>query len=283
MKLDTVGNINSQAHEIVVESKVSVFRYLADLWKYRELFLFISARDILLRYRQAFFGIAWALVRPLLVLVFFSQVFSQAHFTNSGHSYFLVVLSAAPVWIFFSGSVQDSIVSLVKNSELISKVYFPRLLLIGSAISANLVDFIIGLGLALVCALFLGKVEFPNILFLPLIILAMFVCVLGWSLLAAAMNARYRDLTNIAPFLIQLLLIASPVGYVLADESVFSNPFYYLNPLVGIIEAMRYCILGGHSVTILWGLFFSFLQSVAVLSLGFRYFRKIEDALADVI
>ena len=149
--------------------------------------------------------------------------------------------------------------------------------------SVNFVDFLIGMGLAVICAVFTGELHLQNLIVFPLVLLSLLICVSAWSICVAAINSRFRDLVNIAPFILQLLLIASPVGYTTFGDTVFTRPFYYLNPLVGIIEAMRFVLLDYPLEGVYWGLLFSSLQSLVVLCFGFLYFRRIEDAFSDVI
>lgn len=274
---------NSKYH-VVIDSQYAEKEYLEDVFRYRELFYFLAWRDIVVRYRQTFLGIVWAIVRPLLTMAVFAFVFGKvAHLATEQVSYPLFILSGLLPWMLFAGSLIDTSLSLVNNIHMISKVYFPRIILPISDIMVHLVDFFISLGLLLVLLFFSGHLNHWSILGLPLFIGLTFLLCLGTGLWLSAGSVRYRDFRFIVPFLVQFGVFISPVGYssFLLSESM--QWIYFLNPMVGIIEGFRWCCFGTYHANLVIAITMSCLINVGILITGFRFFRKMERVCADII
>ena len=275
---------HKEAHTRIAtsDSAVSHWGYLSEVFRFRNVFLVMAARDTLVRYRYALFGVIWAVLRPLLVLVAFSAVFRGLVVRNySSVSYTWVVLCAAPIWIFFSSTVQDSIGFVLRDSGLINRVYFPRILLVLAGISVGVVDFLISLSLVLITLFFDGVLQFPNILLLPIAVVWSIALVLGCALWVCTLNARYRDVTNLVPFSMHLLLVLSPIGY-----STHSLPSEYLsvmalNPLVGLLELFRFCLLGQPIVGGLWTIAAGLGVTAVIVITGYLLFRALESWIND--
>ena len=269
---------------LVIEAGRSEKHYWHDLWRYRELFYFLAWRDILVRYKQTAIGISWALIRPFLTMIVFSVIFgSLAKLPSNGVPYPILVFAAMLPWQFFSSALAESSTSLITNSNLISKVYFPRLIVPAGAVIVSLIDFLIS-GIILVgLMLWYGFVPGWSILTLPLFTLMAFAASFGASLWLAALTVKYRDFRFIVPFIVQFGLYVSPVGF---SSSVVPEQWrllYSLNPMVGVIDGFRWAILGGQA-QIYWPGFLLSLVLVAVLLLsGIWYFRRTERTFADII
>lgn len=261
---------------------VSHREYLREVFRFRGVFLVMAGRDTLVRYRYALFGVTWAVLRPLLVLVAFSAVFKGLVVSNyTAESYTWIVLCAAPIWIFFSSTVQDSIGFVLRDSGLINRVYFPRILLIFAGISVGVVDFLISLSLVLITLFFFGELRFPNILLVPIVVGWSVALVLGCALWVSTLNARYRDVSNLVPFSMHLLLVLSPIGY-----STQSLPPEYLkvlalNPLVGLLEMFRFCMLGQPISGGLWTISTGVIMTALIVITGYLLFRDLEPWMND--
>jgi len=269
---------------LVIEAGKTERHYWADLWKYRELCFFLSWRDTLVRYKQTVMGILWAIVRPVLTTVVFVVVFNRlAKMPSEGVPYPLLVLSAMLPWQFFASALAEASNSLVSNANMISKIYFPRLIMPASAVIVALVDFLISLGILAVLMAYYRVVPTWRLLaIIPLTGIAS-LAALGTSLWLAALNVEYRDFRYVIPFIVQFGLYASPVGF---SSNVVPGKWrllYSMNPMVGVIDGFRWAVTGVSS-------FFNwpgFLVSLALVFLvtggGIWYFRKAERAFADVI
>lgn len=270
--------------QIVVEAGRPNARYFKDLWDYRELFYFLAWRDVLVRYKQTTIGVAWALLRPLLTMVIFSVVFGKlANLPSAGVPYPLLVLAAMLPWQFFATALTESSNSVVTNANIVSKVYFPRLVVPASAVIVSFIDFLISL--ALLVALMAWYSFLPNwkILTLPLFTMVAFAAAMGAGLWLSALNVKYRDFRYVIPFLVQFGLYISPVGFSSSIVPERWRLLYSLNPMVGVIDGFRWAILGQRA-TISWdGFLTSLLLVVAMLISGVWYFRKTERVFADVI
>lgn len=257
--------------------------YFKILYEYRELFYFFAWRDILVRYKQAFFGIAWALVRPILTMLVFAFLFGKvAHLPSDGINYSLFVLAGMLPWQLFSASSIDTCNSLIINPNLISKVYFPRIVIPVSQIIVNLVDFLIGLFFLLAIMPFYENIKI-TILALPFLILLCFILCVGTGLWLSALTIKYRDFKLIAPFFVQFGVFVSPVGYgsfIIADKWQW---LYSLNPIVGIIDGFRWAFFGVSHPYFLYSITISIIISVLITITGFLYFRKMEQTFADKI
>ena len=271
--------------ELIIEPGRGFRNYWRDLWHFRELFYFLSWRDVLVRYKQTAIGIAWAILRPILTMIVFTVLFGiLAKFPSEGGApYPILVYAAMLPWQFFSSSLSECSNSLIDNSSLITKIYFPRLVVPSSAVIVGLVDFL--LSFAILGAL-MGWYRFVpdgRILALPLFLLLAMTTSLGFGLWFSALNVKYRDFRYVVPFLIQFGLYVSPVGF---SSSVIPEKWrllYSVNPMVGVIDGFRWAILGG-GAKIYWP---GFLLSAAIAALvfvsGIRYFRNMERQFADVI
>ncbi len=270
--------------QIIIDSQYAQKEYLKDVIRYRELFYFLAWRDIVVRYKQTFLGIIWAIVRPLLTMTVFAFVFGKiAHLSTEQVNYPLFILSGLLPWLLFAGSLIDTSHSLVNNTHMISKVYFPRIILPISDIVVHLVDFLISLTLLLLLLFFNGFINYWTILGLPFfIVLTLLLCV-GSGLWLSAASVRYRDFRFIVPFLVQFGVFLSPVGYSSFLLSERSQWIYFLNPMVGIIEGFRWCCFGTYHTHLIFAVLFSCLTTIGILITGFWFFRKMERVCADII
>ncbi|WP_414583605.1 ABC transporter permease [Scytonema sp. PCC 10023] len=270
--------------EFIIEAGRTEQEYWKDLWRYRELFYFLAWRDILVRYKQTAIGMAWALIRPFLTMVVFSIVFGQlAKLPSQGVPYPILVFTAMLPWQFFANSLSECSNSLITNSNLISKVYFPRLIVPTSAVVVSFVDFLISGMILLGLMAWYNFVPSWRILTLPLFIGVAFAASIGAGLWLASLNVQYRDFRYIVPFIVQFGLYISPVGFSSSIVPENWRLLYSLNPMVGVIDGFRWAILGGESYLYLPGFILS-LGLVALLFFsGIWYFRKMERQFADVI
>jgi lipopolysaccharide transport system permease protein len=270
--------------ELLISADRTTHKYWQDLWRYRELFYFLAWRDILVRYKQTTIGVAWAIIRPLLTMVVFTIIFGNiAKLPSQGVPYPILVFSAMLPWQFFANALTECSNSLVSNSNLISKVYFPRLIVPTSAVIVSLVDFLIS-SLILVCLMIVYHFT-PDIkiLTLPFFTLIGFAAAMGSGLWLAALNVQYRDFKYIVPFIVQFGLYISPVGF---SSSVVPEQWrllYSINPMVGVIDGFRWAILGGDTSIYLPGFAISCGLVIFQLITGVRYFMKMERTFADVI
>jgi lipopolysaccharide transport system permease protein len=259
--------------------------YWRDLWRYRELFYVLAWRDLTVRYKQTVIGVAWALIRPLLMVLVFTFIFGHvAKLPSVGVApYPLMVFAGMMPWTFFSTGLTDASNSLIGNANLISKVYFPRLIVPTSTIFVALVDF------AITFMLFLGMMAWyrfaPDwrILVLPVFVMFVFCASVGPALWVSSLNIKYRDIRYIIPFFVQLGLYISPVGFTSDIVPVEWRLIYCLNPMVGVINGFRWCLLGGQSQLYLPGIAVSLAVTAFFLWFGFRQFRKTEKSFADLI
>jgi lipopolysaccharide transport system permease protein len=270
--------------ELVIEAGRTEVQYWQDLWKYRELFYFLSWRDILVRYKQTVIGIAWALIRPFLTMIVFSVVFGKlANLPSGGAPYPLLVFSAMLPWQFFANALSESSNSLISNANLISKVYFPRLIVPASAVIVSFVDFMISGMILLGLMAWYNFVPSWRILTLPVFIVIAFGASIGVGLWMAALNVEYRDFRYVVPFVVQFGLYISPVGFSSSIVPQQWRLLYSLNPMVGVIDGFRWAILGSESA-IYWPGFALSLALVGLLLVsGIWYFRRMERTFADVI
>ena len=270
--------------ELIIEAGRTEKQYWQDLWRYRELFYFLAWRDILVRYKQTAIGIVWALIRPFLTMVVFTVVFGQlAKLPSEGAPYPILVFSAMLPWQFFSNSLSECSNSLITNANLLSKVYFPRLVVPTSAVVVSFVDFMISGIILLALMAWYNFIPTWRILTLPLFIGVAFAASIGAGLWLASLNVQYREFRLIVPFIVQFGLYVSPVGF---SSSIVPEKWrfiYSLNPMVGVIDGFRWAILGGNSQLYLPGFMLSMGLVVLLLVSGIWYFRKMERTFADVI
>lgn len=276
---------NPPARILVLEPGRAEHHYWADLWEYRELFWILAWRDLAVRYKQTLIGVVWAVIRPLLTLVIFTTVFGRmAKLPSDGAApYSLTVLSGLLPWTLFSTILGEASVSLVSNSNLITKVYFPRVIVPAATIVVALVDFGVTLGLLFLLMLWFPFMPSWRIVSLPLFILLAVTASMGPSLLMTAMTVRYRDFRYIIPFVLQFGLYASPVGFTSANIPDQWRLLYSLNPMVGIIDGFRWCLLGEQAPLYWPGFAVSLGVCALFLWLGVASFRKTERTFADLI
>jgi lipopolysaccharide transport system permease protein len=279
----TTDAVPQTQEPLIIEAGQAEAHYWRDLWRYRELFGFLAWRDILVRYKQTAIGIAWAVLRPLLSILILTVVFGSVAKLPAGPLPYAILVAAAMLpWQFFTNSLTESSQSLVGNANLISKVYFPRMILPASAVVVSLVDFAISFGI-IVCLMFWYQ-YLPGwqILALPAFVVLALLSALGPGLLITALNVKYRDFRYIIPFIVQLGLFVSPVAY---SSSVIPEKWrflYSLNPMVGVIDGFRWCF-GDAGGIYLPGLLGSMGVTTLLLYVGIRYFRRMERGFADVI
>ncbi|MBS1942223.1 MAG: ABC transporter permease [Bacteroidetes bacterium] len=278
------------SYRIVLEPGSANRHYWRDLWNYRGLFGFLAWRDILVRYKQTAIGIAWSVLRPLLTLAVMAFIGWLFESQIPGDVPRLLLVGAATLpWTFFSTAFSESSNSLIANSNLLTKVYFPRLIVPASTVIVCLIDFLISFVILLVLMAAYRFIPDIKILLLPFFLLLALVTAMGSGLLIAALNVKYRDFRYIVPFIVQFGLYVSPVAF--SSANIYSNDripqalkfIYALNPMVGVIDGFRWCILGGQTTLYMPGFLLSVGISVLLLIAGIRYFRSTERGFADVI
>jgi lipopolysaccharide transport system permease protein len=255
---------------------------LRELWRFRELVFFLALRDVKVRYKQTALGVAWVLLQPLLAMGIFSIIFDQRGLSTGGLPYPLFVVSGLVPWFYFSNATSGASGSIVGNTQLISKVYFPRLAIPLAAVLANLVDLGIGLLLELALIIAFGVPLSPRLLVMPVLVALVVLTALGVSVWLSALDVQYRDVRYAVPFFIQVWLFATPVIYSANDVPARWRPLLALNPMTGVIEAFRWCLLGAGDPP-LKALAGSALTVAFLLCTGLLYFRRMERTFADVI
>ncbi len=276
--------MHTNPQTLIIEAGRTERHYWHDLWRYRELFIFLAWRDILVRYKQTVIGLAWALLRPFLTMLVFTLVFSKlAKLPSEGVPYPILVFAALLPWQFFSNAFTEAGNSLITNANLISKVYFPRLVIPASAVIVSFADFLIS-GIILVgLMLWYGFMPGWRLLTLPLFIFVAFAAAMGAGLWIAALNVKYRDFRYIVPFVVQFGLYVSPVGFSSTIVPKQWRLLYSLNPMVGVIDGFRWAILGGNTQLYWPGFLLSLGLVTLLLITGIFYFRKTERGFADLI
>jgi lipopolysaccharide transport system permease protein len=273
--------------KLVIEAGRASQQYWADLWRYRELFGFLAWRDILVRYKQTVIGVAWAVIRPLLSILIGAGIFGTlAKLPSDGVPYAIMVCAGTLPWFFFSSALSESAGSLVGNANLISKVYFPRMILPASAVVVAFVDFAISLVILAGLMIWYGMMPTWRLCALPLFTALAFVTAMGPGLLFTALNVKYRDFRYIIPFVVQFGQFVSPVFYsTSAIQERFGDTgriIVSINPIVGVIDGFRWAICG--TTEMHWGSFaLSSVLSLVFLVVGIKYFRHTERTFADVI
>jgi lipopolysaccharide transport system permease protein len=277
---------NAETEQVLLlEAGRSDRHYWRDLWAYRELFAILAWRDLAVRYKQTVIGVAWALVRPLLTVIIFTFVFGRlAHLPSEGSTPYPVLVFAGMLpWFLFSSILGDASNSIVSNASLIGKIYFPRIIIPAAAGVVALVDFAINLVLMFVVMAWYGFSPNWHIVFLPAFVVLAVLSALGPALIITALNVKYRDFRYIIPFLVQFGLYVSPVGFTSAVVPAQWRLWYSLNPLVGVIDGARWCLLGGESSLYWPGFALSLVVIALFLVLGVRVFRRTERSFADLI
>jgi len=272
-------------HTLVIEPGLAEKHYWRDLWRYRELFYVLAWRDVTVRYKQTIIGLVWALLQPFLTMVVFTVVFGKlAKLPTEGDApYARLVFAGLLPWQFFSSALSSSSSSLISNTNLISKVYFPRLIVPTAAVVVSLIDFLISFIILVFMMLWYQYLPGWQILTLPLFVLMAFLASLGPGLWITSLNVKYRDFRYVIPFIVSMGLYVSPVGF---SSSVIPEQWrllYSLNPVVGVIDGFRWAILGGE-VTLYWpGFILSWGVIAFFLWLGIQQFRRTEKSFADLI
>jgi lipopolysaccharide transport system permease protein len=270
--------------EILIKPGMGALHYWRDVWRYRELFLFLAWRDILVRYKQTVIGVAWSILRPLLTMLVFTVVFGKlAKLPSNGVPYPVMVFVAMLPWQFFANSLTESSNSLIGNANLLTKVYFPRLIVPASSVIVSLMDFLISLVLLAGLMFWYRVIPDSKVLLLPLFLLFALLTTFGAGLWFSALNVKYRDFRYVVPFLVQFGLYISPVGF---SSDVVPEPWrllYYINPMAGVIDGFRWALLGD-AFPVNWpGFCLSAPLALLLLLSGVFYFRQIERSFADVV
>ncbi|MFA5393588.1 MAG: ABC transporter permease [Candidatus Ratteibacteria bacterium] len=270
---------------LIIEAGRTEKHYWADIWRYRELFYILSWRDVTVRYKQTAIGIVWAILRPLLTITVFTVIFGKlAKFPSDGNvPYAIMVCAAMLPWQFFASSVSDSSNSLIDNTQLITKVYFPRIIIPISSVVTSSIDFLVSFVILVFLMVYFKFTPGWNILFLPIFLLIAFLTAAGVGLYITALNVKYRDFRYIVPFLVQFGFYVSPVGF---SSSIIPEKYrllYSLNPMVGVIDGFRWAIMGNKSTIYLPGFLMSIGVMLLFLILGIYKFRKMEKTFADII
>lgn len=275
-------------NRLVIEAGKSERAYWSDLWRYRELFFFLSWRDILVRYKQTVIGVLWAVLRPLLTMIVFTVVFGKlAKMPSGGVPYPVLVYAAMLPWQFFASSLTEASNSLIMNANMLSKIYFPRIVMPASSVIVSLMDFLISLVILAGLMAWYHVAPSWRLLALPVLTALGFLAAFGPSLWLAALNVKYRDFRYVVPFIVQFGLYVSPVGFssdVVRDkfgETAFR--LYALNPMVGVIDGFRWAIGGEHGPMLMFSLGASLAVMLVLIASGLHYFRVTEKTLADII
>ncbi len=270
--------------DLVVEPGRAEKNYWNDLWRFRELFFFLAWRDILVRYKQTAIGLAWSVIRPFLTMIVLTFIFGRvAKLPAQGVPYPILVYAAMLPWQFFSTSFNDASNSLITNTNMLTKIYFPRLIIPASTVIVNVVDFLISFLILIGLMIWFHFVPSWHIVFLPLFLLLAFLTSMGAGLYTAALNVKYRDFKYIVPFIVQFGMYISPVGFSSNTIPDRLRLLYSVNPMVGVIDGFRWSILGGESTIYVPGMLLSIGLIFFLLFFGIWYFRRTEKTFADII
>lgn len=271
--------------ELIIEAGRTERHYWRDLWRYRELFLVLAWRDIAVRYKQTIIGLSWALIRPFVTMVVLTIVFGKIAQlpSDGGVPYPILVFAGMLPWIFFSNALSEASGSLIANSNLISKVYFPRMIVPTASVVVAFIDFLISFLVLIGLMFWHGFAPNWRIVLLPAFVALAFCASLGPGLLMTTLNVKYRDFRHVIPFLVQIGLYISPVGF---SSNVVPEQWrllYSFNPMVGVIDSFRWCLLGEASPFHWAGFGISLALTASFLWLGIRQFRKAEMSIADLV
>jgi lipopolysaccharide transport system permease protein len=271
--------------EIILRPKRGLIHInFAELWRYRELFVFLAWRDILIRYKQTAIGMLWAFIQPVMTMIVFTIIFGRVANLPSGDAPYAVMTFAAVLpWQFFANAMSQSSQSVVGAANMVQKVYFPRLIIPFSSTLSGALDFLIALGILFLLMVWYGVALQSYLLLLPVFAICALTAALSVGLWLSALNVKYRDVKYVVPFMVSLGMYISPVGYM---SSVIPEPWrfwYSLNPMVGIIEGFRWAILGPEFEPYWPGFFVSMAVVLTLLISGLYYFRSMEKTFADVI
>ena len=276
---------HTQEQILIIEPGRAEKNYWVDLWRYRELFVILAWRDISVRYKQTIIGILWAIIRPFLTMVVFTVIFGRiAKLPSDGNApYALMVFAGMLPWSLFSNALSESSNSLISNANLIGKVYFPRLIIPAATMVTAFIDFLVSFIILIGMMAYYQFVPDWHMLLLPCFIILALLASLGPGLWITALNVKYRDFRYVIPFVVQFGLYVSPVGF---SSKVISEQWrllYNLNPMVGVIDGFRWCILGGNSPIYVPGFLLSLVIIIFFLWLGVSRFRRMEKTFADLI
>ena len=269
--------------QLVIEPGLATANYWRDLWRYRELMYFLAWRDVLVRYKQTAVGVAWVLIRPALTMAAFVAFRRLVGAPAASVPEPVLVFAAVLPWQFFATALTDASSSLTGNANLLSKVYFPRLIIPLAAVLTSLVDFGVTLGLLAALMAWYGVSVTPAIAALPALVLLTLGLSLGLGLVVSALNVKYRDFRYVVPFLVQMGLFVSPIAFMTADVPERWRAIYSLNPMVGIMDGFRWAVLGDRMFLDPASLVVSVFVTAALLMAGVWYFRRVERTFADVI
>lgn len=270
--------------DLIIEPGRSEKNYWNDLWRYRELFGFLAWRDILVRYKQTVLGLAWSLIRPFLTMVVLTVIFGGiAKLPSDGVPYAIMVYAAMLPWQFFATSFTEASNSLISNSNMLTKIYFPRLIVPSSTVIVNLVDFLISFIILVGLMFWYNLLPTWNFFALPIFLILSVITALGAGYYVAALNVKYRDFRFIVPFIVQFGLYICPVAFSISNVSEKYRLLYFLNPMTGIIDGFRWSIIGHNYTFNIQGFMISFVMIIALFVLGLWYFRKMERQFADII
>lgn len=284
IKTESSNMNNEMEYDILIEPGRGVRHYWRDIWQYRELFAFLAWRDILVRYKQTTIGIAWSIIRPLLTMIVFTVIFGKlAKLPSEGVPYPIMVYAAMLPWQLFANSLSECSNSLITNTNLISKVYFPRLIIPASSVIVSLVDFLISFFILFALMVWYSYAPDWKMITIPFFLCIALSVSFGVGLWISALNVKYRDFRYVIPFLVQFGLYISPVGFSSNIVPERWRLLYSINPVVGVIDGFRWAILGGDAHIYLPGFILSVILTVVLLCTGFWYFRKTEKTFADVI
>lgn len=270
----------------IIEAGRSHRAYWSELWQYRELFYMLTWRDVKVRYKQTTLGILWAIIRPLLTMLVFTFIFGRiaGMQAQTAVPYAIIVFAGVLPWQFFAGTLTETSGSLIGNERLITKIYFPRIIIPASTVITGFLDFLISLGLLVILFLIWGYMPPVSFFALPLFTVLAVVAAAGPGLLLTALNVQYRDFRYIVPFLVQVGLFISPVGF---ESHVIPETWKYvfaLNPMAGVIDGFRWCIVQGAANPLLAAPFYiSLASSLLWLFIAFSRFRRMEKNFADLL
>ena len=273
---------NDSEFDIVIEPEKNTADFFRELVKFRELFFFMAWRDILVRYKQTVIGVAWSVIRPLMSMIVFSVIFGRvAKLPSGGIPYPVMVFSALLPWQFFSNSMQAASESLIRSESMISKVYFPRVILPASAVIVSTIDFAISFAVLCILMVIFRFTPSAMMIFIPVFFIPAAMSALGAGFLFSALGVKYHDFRHIMPFILQAGLFVSPVGFSSSIIPQRWRMIYSVNPMAGVIDGFRWCIHGGGLYVP--GVIISVISSAVIFVIGLKYFRKTEKFFADYI
>jgi lipopolysaccharide transport system permease protein len=276
--------VKNSEFDLIIEPGRTEKNYWNDLWRYRELFGFLAWRDILVRYKQTVLGLAWSLIRPFLTMVVLTVIFGGiAKLPSQGVPYPIMVYAGMLPWQFFATSFTEASNSLITSANMLTKVYFPRLIVPSSTVIVSFVDFLISFVILVGLMFWFHVTPTVNFFVLPLFLVLALITALGAGYYVAALNVKYRDFRFIVPFIVQFGLYICPVAFSINTVPEKYRLLYYINPMTGIIDGFRWCIIGHNYHLNLQGQLISLVIIIGMLFFGLWYFRKMEKQFADII